>query len=111
MSTGLAKGEIVMAHCYNYDVAVAQQSSKNIAWVVPTEGTVGYVEGFIPIAGAKHLDTAYAFLNYHLDPKVYATFVNATGSSWVEVGRRPVHHRRPAHQRPAQADRGAAREG
>ena len=50
-----------MAHCYNYDVAVAQQSSKNVAWVVPSEGTVGYVEGFIPIKGAKHLDVAYAF--------------------------------------------------
>ncbi len=84
VSTGLAKGEIVMAHCYNYDVAVAQQSSKDVAWVVPSEGTVGYVEGFIPIKGAKHLDVAYAFLNYHLQPQVYATFVNATGSSWVE---------------------------
>ena len=89
VSTGLAKGEIVMAHCYNYDVAVAQQSSKNIGWVVPDEGTVGYVEGFIPIAGAKHLDTAYAFLNFHLDPKVYATFVNASGSSWVESAADP----------------------
>ena len=84
VSTGLAKGEIVMAHCYNYDVAVAQQSSKNVAWVMPSEGTVGYIEGFIPIAGAKHLDVVYAFLNFHLEPKVYATFVNATGSSWVE---------------------------
>ena len=89
VSTGLAKGEIVMAHCYNYDTAVAMQSSKNIGWVVPSEGTVGYIEGFIPIAGAKHLDTAYAFLNFHLDPKVYATFVNATGSSWVESAADP----------------------
>jgi len=89
VSTGLANGSIAMAHCYNYDVAVAQQSNKNVAWVMPTEGTVGYVEGFIPIKGAKHLDTTYAFLNFHLDPKEYATFVNATGSSWVESAADP----------------------
>ncbi len=89
VSTGLAKGSIVMAHCYNYDVAVAQQSSKNVAWVVPEEGTVGYVEGFVPVKGGKHLDVAYEFLNFHLQPKEYATFVNATGSSWVESAADP----------------------
>jgi spermidine/putrescine-binding protein len=84
VSTGLGKGEIVMAHCYNYDVAVAEQSDKNVAWVMPSEGTVGYIEGFIPIAESKHIDVVNAFLNFHLEPKTYATFVNATGSSWVE---------------------------
>ncbi len=84
ISTGLAKGSIVMAHCYNYDVAVAQQSSKEVAWIMPDEGTVGYFEGFIPITGSKHIDVVNAFLNFHLQPKVYATFVDATGSSWVE---------------------------
>jgi spermidine/putrescine-binding protein len=89
ISTGLAQGEIVMAHCYNYDAALGEQSNKNVAWVMPSEGTVGYIEGFIPITGSKHLDVVYAFLNYHLDPKVYATFVNATGSSWVEADASP----------------------
>lgn len=89
VSTGLAKGSIVMAHCYNYDVAVAQQSSKDVAWVMPTEGTVGYIEGFIPVKGGNHLDVAYEFLNFHLQPKEYATFVNATGSSWVEAAADP----------------------
>ncbi len=89
VSTGLAKGSIVMAHCYNYDVAVGQQSNKNVAWVMPSEGTVGYFEGFIPIKGGKHLDVAYEFLNFHLRPKEYAAFVNYTGSSWVESAADP----------------------
>jgi spermidine/putrescine transport system substrate-binding protein len=83
VSTDLAKGVIAMAHCYNYDVAVAQQSSDKVAWLVPEEGTVGYIEGFVPIKGSEQLDVVYAFLDFHLEPKVYATFVNATGSSWV----------------------------
>ena len=53
VSTGLAKGEIVMAHCYNYDAAVAQQSSKNIGWVVPSEGHGRLHRGLHPDRGRQ----------------------------------------------------------
>ena len=96
VSTGFAKGSIVMAHCYNYDVAVAQQSSKNVAWVMPQEGTVGYFEGFIPIKGGKHLDVAYEFLNFHLRAEALRDLRRCHGQLLGRIGRRPVHQPRPA---------------
>lgn len=89
ISTALAKGTVAMAQCANYDMALAQASSKDVAYVVPSEGTTGYFEGFCPIAGSKELDVVHAFLNFHLDPKIYADFVNTTGSAWVEAAAEP----------------------
>jgi spermidine/putrescine-binding protein len=89
VSTALAKGTVAMAQCGNYDMALAQAASKDVAYVVPNEGTTGYFEGFCPVAESKELDVVHAFLNFHLDPKIYADFVNATGSSWVEEAAEP----------------------
>ena len=89
ISTALAKGTVAMAQCANYDMSLAQASSKDVAYVVPSEGTTGYFEGFCPIVGSKELDVVYAFLNFHLDPKNYADFVNTTGSAWVEQAAEP----------------------
>jgi hypothetical protein len=86
---GPAKGTVAMAQCANYDMAMAQASSKDVAYVVPSEGTTGYFEGFCPVAGSKELDVVHAFLNFHLDPKIYADFVNTTGSAWVEAAAEP----------------------
>lgn len=84
VSTALAKGTVAMAQCGNYDMALAQAASKDVAFAFPAEGTTGYFEGFCPVAGSEQLDVVHAFLNFHLDPENYAGFVNATGSSWVE---------------------------
>jgi spermidine/putrescine transport system substrate-binding protein len=106
VSTALAKGTIAMAQCGNYDVALAQASNKNVAFVVPKEGTTGYFEGFTPVKGSQHLDVANAFLNFHLEPKIYADFVNTTGSSWVESAAEPFIKASLAHSaalKPTQA--------
>ena len=79
----LAGGQIAMCTCFDYDIAAAQGKSKNIAWVIPDEGTTGYLEGFIPVKGTKKLDLVHQFMNFHLEPKNYADFINATGSSWL----------------------------
>ena len=89
VSTALGKGTVAMAQCGNYDMALAQASNSNVAYVVPSEGTTGYFEGFTPVLGSKELDVVYAFLNFHLQPKIYADFVNTTGSSWVESAAEP----------------------
>lgn len=81
--SGLAKGTIAMAHCINYEAAFAQGENENVAWVIPAEGTFGYVEGFVPLLPSEHLDVVHAFLDFHLSPEVYAGFINTTGSAWV----------------------------
>ncbi len=85
----LAKGSIVMAATFDFDVALGAASNKNVTWAMPEEGAVAYLEGFYPIKGSNHLDVVYSFLDFHLEPKNYAGFVNATGSAWVMPAAEP----------------------
>jgi len=87
--SGLAKGSIAMAHCINYEAALAQAANENVAWVIPEEGSFGYVEGFVPLTPSEHLDVVYAFLNFSMEPEIYGDFINTTGSSWVSAAAEP----------------------
>lgn len=86
---GLAKGTIAMAQCINYEAGIAQAENENVEWLIPEEGSFGYVEGFVPLRESQVLDVVYAFLDFHLEPEVYAGFVNATGSAWVSAAAEP----------------------
>lgn len=79
----LLKGTAVMAVDYDYDIAGAQRKNKNIVWVSPEEGMPAYLDGWLAVAGTKHLPEVEAFMNFLLKPKVYAGFVNNIGSSYV----------------------------
>jgi spermidine/putrescine transport system substrate-binding protein len=46
----------------------------------------GYLEGWIGVKQSENLDIVTAFSDFHLDPKNYASFVNATGTSYVVPG-------------------------
>ncbi|MGC4770098.1 ABC transporter substrate-binding protein [Micromonospora sp. DT44] len=82
-SKDLLTGAAVAAVSYDYDIAAAQRKNKDIVWVAPTEGMPGYLDGWLPLKGSDNLDTVYAFMNHHLDPRVYADFINTTGSAYV----------------------------
>jgi spermidine/putrescine transport system substrate-binding protein len=84
-SKALIEGTAVMAIDYDYDIAAAQQHNKNIVWVPPTEGMSAYLEGWVALKGTKHLDAVWDLMNFHLAPKNYASFVNATGTAFVEA--------------------------
>ncbi|MDX6742301.1 spermidine/putrescine ABC transporter substrate-binding protein [Actinocorallia sp. A-T 12471] len=77
----LLSGSAAIAVLYDYTYAGA--GSDKIAWVSPTEGTPGYIEGVVPVAGGKHGDAAAKFLDFHLDPVNYAGFINTTGASFL----------------------------
>jgi spermidine/putrescine transport system substrate-binding protein len=89
IATGLAKGSIAFALCGNWDAAPAMAANKNVAWVIPSEGTIAYVEGFVLLKPSERLDVSTAFLNFHMDPRNYADFVNTTSSSWVSSAADP----------------------
>jgi len=89
IGTGLAKGTTYIAMDWDYDVALAQQSNKNIKWVLPQEGATAYLEGFFPVKGTPHLPVFEAFFNLFLEPKEYADFVNTTGTAFVEQAATP----------------------
>ena len=79
----LTTGSAAFAITGDYDVAFQQTESEDIGWVSPTEGMTGYLEGWIGVKQSDHLDVVTAFTDFHLDPENYASFVNATGTSYV----------------------------
>ncbi len=83
-SKALIEGTALFAIDYDYDIAAAQKKNKNIVWVPPSEGMAAYLEGWVALKGTKHLGAVYELMNYHLSPKPYASFVNATGTAFVE---------------------------
>lgn len=82
-SKQLIQGTAFFAIDYDYDIAVAQASNKNIVWVHPTEGMAAYLEGWIALNASHNLPAVWALMNFHLEPKNYASFVNATGTAYV----------------------------
>ena len=79
----LQQGTAVIAMDYDYDVALGQAKNDNIVWVAPEEGTPAYLDGWMALKGSKNLATVYAFMEHHLDPKVYANYINTIGSAYV----------------------------
>jgi spermidine/putrescine-binding protein len=82
----LATGGAALAITGDYDVALVQTESDDVGWVAPSEGMTGYLEGWVGVAQSDHLPVVTAFSNFHLEPSNYASFVNATGTSYVEPG-------------------------
>ncbi len=89
VSRGLVKGTVAIAMDWDYDVALAQEQEPRIQWVAPEEGLVAYLEGWVLINSGKHLDIATSFMNFALDPKQYADFVNTTGTAYVSSAATP----------------------
>jgi spermidine/putrescine transport system substrate-binding protein len=83
-SKALIEGTASIAIDYDYDVAAAQAKNHNIVWVAPTEGMAAYVEGWYAFKSSKHLDAVWDLMNFHLEPKNYASFINYTGAAYVE---------------------------
>ena len=83
-SKALIEGTAVIAIDYDYDIAAAQKHNKNIVWVAPKEGMAAYLEGWCALKGSKLLPTVWELMNSHLAPKNYASFINNTGSAFVE---------------------------
>ena len=95
-SKALIEGTASIAIDYDYDVAAAQAKNKNIVWVPPTEGMAAYVEGWYAFRSSKHLDAVWDLMNFHLEPKNYASFINyhrrrVRGARGREVHRQADH--------------------
>jgi spermidine/putrescine transport system substrate-binding protein len=88
-SKALIEGTALFAIDYDYDIAAAQAKNKHIVWVPPTEGMSAYLEGWIALKGSIHLGAAWDLMNFHLEPKNYASFINTTGSAYVEQSAEP----------------------
>jgi len=83
VAASLVKGDAAIVMDWDYDVALGQGQDPNIEWVLPEEGAMAYLEGWSVIKGTDNVDLVHAFMNFFLQPKEYADFVNTTGTAYV----------------------------
>jgi spermidine/putrescine-binding protein len=80
----VVSGDAVLAMCDAYDAASAMAADPKVAWVDPSEGQVGYLEGFVVLDGPRN-DLARAFVNFFEEQAQYAAFINAVSSPYVQA--------------------------
>ncbi|HTE69884.1 MAG TPA: spermidine/putrescine ABC transporter substrate-binding protein [Actinomycetes bacterium] len=68
----LAAGETWLAQGWSGDVFQAQDQNPDVAYVIPREGTLRFVDVMCIPKGAPHPGNAARFMNYTLHPKVQA---------------------------------------
>lgn len=74
----LVSGDLVIAHGWSGDIFVAQGEDENIAYVIPEEGGVVWVDNVaIPATTTGDRQyTAETFINYLLEPEIGAQITN-----------------------------------
>ncbi len=75
---GLAGGDVCLALGWSGDVIQARNRANeanngvHVAYAIPREGSAMWIDMLAIPQGAAHVDAAYAYINYLLDPKVMA---------------------------------------
>jgi spermidine/putrescine-binding protein len=77
----LLSGDVWLAHGWSGQLAKAADQNRDLAYVVPKEGGTIWVDNMGIPKGAKHLEEAYAFINFVLTPENAAAITNFSGYS------------------------------
>lgn len=72
----VVSGQAVMAIAYNGDAVRAMDEEKNIAYMIPKEGTLIWVDAMVIPAKAPNPAGAHQFINFILEPKAGADLSN-----------------------------------
>ncbi len=75
----LIAGDVWIAHLWNGDTVQAQAANPAIAFVLPDEGSMIYLDSLCIPRGARHTRAAHAFMDYVLRPEVAAAISRRTG--------------------------------
>ncbi|MCS6782193.1 MAG: spermidine/putrescine ABC transporter substrate-binding protein [Gloeomargarita sp. SKYBB_i_bin120] len=74
----LNQGEVTLAFENSGDVFQVMAQNPDIAYAIPKEGAILWVDAMAIPKGAPHVELAHAFINYLLDPEVAAQIANYT---------------------------------
>jgi len=64
--------------------AILKNPGVKLKWIDPLDGMPGYLDIWCAIKGTSQLANVERFMNYHLDPKVTANFVNTEAIASIE---------------------------
>ena len=70
-------GEVTVAEAWDNGSWKLHDEKKEIDFVAPTEGALGWIDTFAIPAKAKNLDAAYKWINFMLRPENSGVFTNA----------------------------------
>ena len=96
----LANGDLCLAVGYNGDVMQARDRAREankgieIKYAVPKEGSILWFDMLAIPKDAPHPDSAYAFMNYIMEPKVIADITNFKRYANANVASQPLRARR-----------------
>jgi spermidine/putrescine transport system substrate-binding protein len=65
---GLSSAEFLLVHAYNGDILQAMGENKDLAFLVPKEGTTVASDDMVIPANADQVELAHAFINFIHDP-------------------------------------------
>ena len=86
----LAAGDVDLAHGYNGQLAeVAALEPEKLGYIVPKEGGTFWMDNLCIPAKSRNPDSAYAFLNFVLEPEIGAEIVNAVSYASANMAARP----------------------
>ncbi len=68
----LAAGDLVAAHAYSSDLLQAREQNPNLAFALPPEGALRWVDSMVVPVDAARPQSSYAFLSFYLEPEVAA---------------------------------------
>ncbi|NYJ76560.1 ABC transporter substrate-binding protein [Allobranchiibius huperziae] len=81
-ATLLSSGQACVAEAYNGSaIAAVTKANPHVHFVQPSEGGTVFTDGLAIPSGAKNLTSAYAFINYTLQPKIAAMETNVGGNA------------------------------
>jgi spermidine/putrescine-binding protein len=69
--TALIAGDADLGLTWTGEAFLAQQEVPSIQYVYPTEGAILWQDNYAIPTGAPHLDAAYAWLNYSMQPDLF----------------------------------------
>jgi spermidine/putrescine-binding protein len=69
--TSLLAGDADLGVIFSGEASLAQKENANIKYIYPTEGAILWQDNWAIPANAPHLDAAYAWLNYSMQPDLF----------------------------------------
>jgi len=70
--TALIAGDVDLGMTWTGEAVLAQRELASIDYIYPEEGTILWMDNYVMVAGAPHPDAAYAWLNYSMQPELFA---------------------------------------
>lgn len=74
----LASGDSLLSLVFSGDAYQAKRDNKDVCYVIPASGTSLWVDNLSISESAPHLDNAYLWLNFMLEPEIAAANSNYT---------------------------------